>query len=82
VTAAKRRIDHDVPAHLRELAESLPLTLPLQDAAKVLCMHPRSLQRLVASGELRAMRSRQTGAARVIIPRSEIIRYFVEHPAR
>jgi excisionase family DNA binding protein len=79
---AARTKSEELPEHLRELATTLPLTLSLQDAARVLCMHPRSLQRLVAAGELRAMRSKLSGASRVIIPRSELIRWFVEHAAR
>ena len=72
----------EIPTHLRELAAELPLTMTLTDAAKVLCMHPRSVQRLVATGELRAMRSKLSGASRVVIPRSELIRWCAEHAAR
>lgn len=72
----------EVPDHLRELFAELPLTLNSDEAAKVLCMHKRTLRRMVASGELRAMRATSTGTSRVIIPRSELLRWMIEHPAR
>jgi excisionase family DNA binding protein len=71
-----------IPPHLQDLAENLPLTLPLKDAAKVLSMHPHTVQRMIVSGEIHAMRSKLRGASRIIIPRSEIIRWCIEHSAR
>lgn len=72
----------ELPEHLCELAAELPLMLGLEDAARALLMHPRSLQRLIAAGEVRAMRRKLSGASRLIIPRSEVIRWCVEHSAR
>lgn len=72
----------EIPDHLRELAAELPLTMTIRDAAKVLCMHSRSVQRMVAAGELRAMKTAAAGSARVIIPRSELMRWLAAHPAR
>jgi hypothetical protein len=82
MSAARRQKVEDVPEHLRELAQELPLTLNLQESADVLKMHPRSVQRLIASGELRAMRSHLSGGARIVITRSEIIRYLSTRDAR
>jgi excisionase family DNA binding protein len=65
-----------IPAHLQELAEELPLTLSLKEAANALKMHTRTVQRLIASGELKATRSRLSGGSRVIITRSEVVRWF------
>jgi excisionase family DNA binding protein len=73
----------EVPEHLRELAAELPLTMTLGEAAKVLCLHPRSVQRMVAAGELRGMKTiAGASPARVIIPRSELMRWLAAHPAR
>lgn len=71
-----------VPDYLRELAEELPLTLDLKEVAGVLKMHERSVQRLVASGELRATRSKLVGGSRLIFTRSEVIRWFAARGAR
>lgn len=71
-----------VPAHLREASESLPLFLTMEEAAAALRVHVRTVQRIVADQEMAAMRSKLKGASRVIIPRSEIIRWLAEHSAR
>ena len=71
-----------IPDHLQDLATNLPLTMTLQEAAKVMCMHPRTLQRLIADGGLRATRAKLSGGSRVIITRSEVIRWFAECAAR
>jgi excisionase family DNA binding protein len=71
-----------IPEHLREVAAELPLLLTLEEAATALRMHHRSVQRMVAAGELRACRGKLKGASRVIVPRTEIVRWLVEHPAR
>lgn len=72
----------EVPDHLQELAAELPLTLTQQQAANVLCVHERTLQRMVAEGEIRGVRRQLSGRSRVIIPRSEVIRWMREHSAR
>ncbi len=71
----------DVPAHLRELSETLPLTLAPDDVAKVLQITPRTVRQMVARGELNAIRSLASGSARYIIPRSELIRWMAERGA-
>lgn len=78
MSAARKKLEL-VPDHLVELSEKLPLTLTLQEAAACMKMHVRSVQRLIASGELRATRSRLSGGSRVIITRSEIVRWFASH---
>lgn len=79
--ATKKTAD-TVPDHLRELNEELPLTLTLQEAASCMKMHVRSVQRLIASGELRATRSKLGGSSRPVITRSEIIRWFASREIR
>lgn len=71
-----------LPDYLQELAEKLPLTLTLQEAAGHMKMHPRSVQRLIASGELRATRSRLSGGSRIVITRSELVRWFASRESR
>jgi hypothetical protein len=50
-------------------------------------MSPGSVHKHVAAGALRAMRAtplqgKNTGSAKLIIPRSEVLRWMIEHPAR
>jgi excisionase family DNA binding protein len=72
----------EVPPHLQELATTLPVTMGLAEAAQALCVHPRTVQRMIRVGELQAMRPKLSGGSRLIIPRSEIIRWCIEHSAR
>jgi excisionase family DNA binding protein len=72
----------EVPEYLRELVSELPVMVGIKQAAAVLNMHARTVQRILAAGEMRGIRPKLSGGSRVIIPRSEIVRYLVEHPAR
>lgn len=78
--SAKRpkKVTFDVPDYLQELKASLPLLLLFQEAAELLRMHPRTLHRYIANGSIRAMRSMSAGASRVLISRSEILRFLSE----
>ena len=78
----KKKPKPKIPPHLEDMAASLPVTMGLAAAAEALCMHPRTLQRMIAAGEIRAMRSKLIGGSRLIIPRSEVIRWCVDHSAR
>ena len=71
----------DVPPHLRELAESLPVTLSPDDAARVLQITARTVRKMIAIGELRASRATRSGSSPYVIPRSELIRYLAERNA-
>lgn len=82
MNAARKEKPEKIPEHLQELADKLPLTLDLKEASEALKMHPRSVRRLIASGELRATRSRLAGASRIIITRSELVRWFASRDAR
>ena len=70
-----------IPVHLRELAESLPLTLSPTDVAAVLQVNARTVRRMLARGELHAVRTIAAGSARYVIPRSELIRFMMERSA-
>lgn len=74
--AARKKVEPEIPEHLRELSERLPLTLTLKEAAEHMKMHKRTVQRLIADGELKATRSRLSGGSRIIITRSEVVRWF------
>lgn len=76
------RKEKPIPEHLRELSEELPITLDLKEAAEVMKMHERSVQRLIASGELRATRSKLKGGSRLIITRGAIVQWFMARDAR
>lgn len=47
-----------------------------EEASTVLRTSPRNLRRMIADGRLRAVRSRETGSSRVLVPRVEIERYL------
>lgn len=70
------------PPEFSDLEQALPVTLTITEVANVLRMHERSIQRLVASGELRAYRSRLRGGSRLLFLRKEILRWFASRPAR
>jgi hypothetical protein len=67
-----------VPEHLRELADALPIMLTFAAAREVMCTSVRTLRAIVARGEVRCVRSMRSGPARVLIPRSEVIRWMAE----
>lgn len=64
------------PVFLDELASQLPLTLSLAEAAAILKRSKRSVQRMIHDGELHAVKTDASRAARVFIPRSELIRWM------
>ena len=67
-----------VPAHLREVAATLPLMLTFADARAVMCTSVRTLRAILARGEVRSVRAKRSGSARVLIPRSEVLRWMTE----
>jgi excisionase family DNA binding protein len=71
-----------VPDYLRELEAVLPLTMTLQAAAKHMCVHPKTLMRWIETGDIRATRAAGKGSSRLILTRSEVIRWFSAHPSR
>lgn len=70
-----------LPDHLREL-ETLPITMGLAQAAKVLNISTRTLQRWIEAGDVQAVRFKRTGSSRVTVTRAEVIRLLSENPAR
>jgi excisionase family DNA binding protein len=46
------------------------------EASTALRTSPRNLRRMIADGRLRAVRSRESGSSRVLVPRVEIERYL------
>ena len=77
-TRASLAAEPAVPEHLRELADALPVMLTFAAAREVLCTSVRTLRAIVARGELRSVRAMRSGSARVLIPRSEVIRWMAE----
>lgn len=67
-----------IPAQLTELAEALPLTLTLAQAAECLHVTVRHVQRMIARGELAVIKSPGGRNARVLITRSELLRWLAE----
>jgi excisionase family DNA binding protein len=46
------------------------------EAAKVLRTSPRNLRRMIVDGRIHAVRGRESGSSRVLVPRVEIERYL------
>jgi excisionase family DNA binding protein len=69
--------DAVTPSHLREVAAELPVMMTFaQVRDDVLRCSTRTLRNIIASGELRCVRRMQ--GARVLVPRSEILRWLAE----
>ena len=66
-----------VPAHLRELEAALPAMMTFaQVRDDALRCSTRHLRDVLAKGEMRCIRRMQ--GARVLIPRSEVLRWLAE----
>lgn len=63
-------------AWIDEALAELPSICTAAEAAGVLRMSIRSLQRKLATGEIRSVRGRRTGSSPNLIPRSELARYL------
>ena len=61
---------------IAEIEASLPALATASEAANALRCSPRHLRRLIVAGRIGAMRERESGSSRVIIPRAEIGRYL------
>lgn len=57
-------------------AAELPALATIDEAASQLRMSTRNLRRKIASGEIRALRARESGSSRVLLPAAEIERYL------
>jgi excisionase family DNA binding protein len=58
------------------VASLKPLTTA-DEAANALRTSPRTIKRMIADGRLTAVRARESGSSRVLIPRAEISRYLL-----
>ena len=61
---------------INEIEAGLPALATASEAANALRTSPRNLRRLIVAGRLGAMRKRESGSSRVLIPRAEIGRYL------
>lgn len=68
-----------LPESLAELARELPATMSKADAAMVLTVSTRTIDRAIARGELRVSKTTNGRAGRVIITRAEVLRWMAEH---
>lgn len=67
-----------VPIHLRELVDGLPIMLTFGAVRDVLRTSTRTLRSILSRGEIRYIRAQRSGSSRVLIPRSEVLRWLVE----
>lgn len=68
-----------LPEFLEDIARNLPLTLSTEELAQVLRVSRRTAQRIMSSGAVRTIRTMSTGSARVMVPRSEVLRWLTQH---
>lgn len=61
---------------ISETVADLPPLTTAAEAAKALRTSPRNLRRHVAAGRLKSLRAEESGSSRVLIPRSEIVRFL------
>jgi len=76
-----RRPAPSTPDHLRDVEAALPPLATIAEARAALRYGDSTIRQLIRSGQLRAIRSTPTGSSRLLIPRSEIIRFLCERPA-
>lgn len=67
-----------LPEPLRELAEQLPVTMNKQDAALLMSVSTRTIDRAISEGKLRVMKTSDTKGGRVVITRAELLRFMAE----
>lgn len=67
-----------LPPFLEELAENLPLTMTKCDAARIAQVSESTLARAVRAHELHVVKTSPARCARVIIMRSELLRWMAE----
>jgi excisionase family DNA binding protein len=67
-----------VPAKtwIEDATRDLPALLLVGEAGAALRAHPRTIRRMIAAGRLQAVRSREGGSSRVLVPRDSIRRYL------
>lgn len=70
-----------LPDQLAELAKELPLMMSKADLAMVMTVSTRTIDRAIARGELKVMKSTRGRAGRVVITRAEALRFMSEHIA-
>lgn len=75
-TAQEDSMANEIPEHLVDVAKALPPLATIPEACAALRMGATTVRGLVRAGQLRAIRSSPTGSARLLIPRSEILRYL------
>lgn len=68
----------EVPEHLRELAEYLPLLVTVPRTIEATGISRKTLWRAISRGDLRVIRDGVARQAHVRIPRAELIRYLAE----
>jgi len=61
---------------IAEVVRELPSLATAEEAARALRTSPRNLRRMIAAGRIVAVRSRDSGSSRVLVPRSAIASYL------
>jgi len=70
----------EVPPHLREQFDAMPLNLLVPEAAEIMRCSVTTIRRRIEDGMLQAICGGKGSA--VLIPRTEILRFMIERPAR
>lgn len=64
------------PDWIAEVVRELPPLATANEAARALRTTPRNLRRMIAAGRITAVRSRESGSSRVLVPRTSIASYL------
>jgi excisionase family DNA binding protein len=67
-----------LPEQLAEVARELPITMSKAQVAEVLRVCERTVDRAVTAGKLRAIKTADGRAGRVLFTRSEVVRFMAE----
>jgi hypothetical protein len=67
----------NTPAHIRQVAQALPLVMTAQEFCEHMRMSMGQFRRLVASGEIKAHRRVRNGSSRVIVLRGAAEEYML-----
>ena len=72
---ATKQVDQTPPWAI-EAVSTLPAIAKIAEVSAAIRMCPRTIRRLVETGQLRAVKAREAGSARLLFPRTEVARYL------
>jgi excisionase family DNA binding protein len=80
-TKGETKAPNKTPDYLRDVEASLAPLNTIPEVCKITRLGDSTLRQAIKRGEMRTLRRAPTGSSRVLIPRSEVIRYLTEREA-